>query len=357
MQSGGLARFRCHLIKLDCASVFNGEASLVVRTLVNSGFANKRGTIRTLDWEIISSSLDDDNALALQKKLTMYAEPSPLLSLEIDRAFGTKKEEVNALKLARRKGQVLGIVLLKNRDFDSRHFEKKVGSLEIFCSLGNRYSENRLIKNLLLKELTAQLETFDYLTCRVPAEDIAAANVLEHHGFEILSGMLSFQFNFRRNDFPKRETSRITPCRLNEVSSLATIAGQAFVYDRFHQDYKLTAKHCDSLHEKWVTNCCVNGLADVVLVSRQDGDPSGFIACRLAGELNKVRFGEIVLVSVASNLHGQGIGGSLIQAALEWFQKRTDIVFVRTESTNYSSVKMYLNAGFSLIESSNYFRR
>ena len=40
MQSGGLARFRCHLIKLDCASVFNGEASLVVRTLVNSGFAN-----------------------------------------------------------------------------------------------------------------------------------------------------------------------------------------------------------------------------------------------------------------------------------------------------------------------------
>ena len=95
-----------------------------------------------------------------------------------------------------------------------------------------------------------------------------------------------------------------------------------------------------------------------MLVSRQDGEPSGFIACRLAGgELNKVRFGEIVLVSVAPNVHGQGIGGNLIQAALEWFQKRTDIVFVRTESTNYSSVKMYLNAGFSLIESSYYFRR
>lgn len=329
----------------------------MVRTLVNSGFANNSEMIRTLGWEIISSSLGDDNVLALRKKLSGYAEPSPLLSLEIDRAFGTKKDDVNALKIAKRKGQCLGIVLLKKRDFDSTHFKKKVGSLEIFCSLGNRYSENRLIKDLLLKELTAQLETFDYLTCRVPAEDIVAANALEHYGFEILSGMLSFQFSFRGNGLPKRETARITPCYPNEVSSLATIAGQAFIHDRFHQDYKLSDKHCDSLHEKWVTNCCVNGLADVVLVSRQDGDPSGFIACRLAGELNKVRFGEIVLVSVAPNLHGQGIGGNLIQAALEWFQKRTDIVFVRTESTNYSSVKMYLNAGFSLIESSNYFRR
>ena len=30
----------------------------------------------------------------------------------------------------------------KKRDFDSTHFKKKVGSLEIFRSLGNRYSEN-----------------------------------------------------------------------------------------------------------------------------------------------------------------------------------------------------------------------
>ena len=58
------------------------------------------------------------------------------------------------IKIAKRKGQCLGIVLLKKRDFDSTHFKKKVGSLEIFCSLGNRYSENRLIKDLLLKELT-----------------------------------------------------------------------------------------------------------------------------------------------------------------------------------------------------------
>ena len=329
----------------------------MIRTLVNSGFVNNSGTTKTLDWEIISSSLGDDSVLAVRKKLTVVAEPFPLLSLEIDRAFGTKKDDVSALKIVKRKGQCLGIILLKKRDFDSTHFKKKVGSLEIFRSLGNRYSENCLIKDLLLKELTVPLEKFDYITCRVPAEDIVAANALEHYGFEILSGMLSFQFNFKRNGLPKKETAEITPCHPSEVSALATIAGQAFIHDRFHQDYKLSDKHCDSLHEKWVTNCCVNSLADVVLVSRQDGEPSGFIACRLAGELNKVRFGEIVLVSVAPNVHGQGIGGNLIQAALEWFQKRTDIVFVRTESTNYSSVKMYLNAGFSLIESSYYFRR
>ena len=329
----------------------------MVVTLVNSGFENSSKAVRTLGWEVISSSFGDENSRALRKKLTARTVTSPLLSLDIDRAFKTKKEDVNALRIARREQQFLGIILLKKRDFDSKHFEKRVGSLEIFYSFGKRYPENRLIKDLLLRELTSQLDTFDYLTCRVPAEDLAAANVLEHHGFEMLSGMFSFQFNWSLSSLPPRDTSRVTPCHSNEVSSLAAIAKQAFVHDRLHQDHKLSDELCNSFHEKWVTNCCLSDLADVVLVSRQGGDPSGFIACRLVGKINGVRFGEIVLIAVAPGLHGRGIGGSLIHAALEWFQRRTDIVIVRTESTNHSSVKMYLNAGFLLVESSNYFRR
>ena len=77
---------------------------------------NNSGTTKTLDWEIISSSLGDDSVLALRKKLTVVAEPFPLLSLEIDRAFGTKKDDVSALKIVKRKGQCLGIILLKKRD-------------------------------------------------------------------------------------------------------------------------------------------------------------------------------------------------------------------------------------------------
>ena len=179
----------------------------MIRTLVNSGFVNNSGTTKTLDWEIISSSLGDDNVLALRKKLTVVAEPFPLLSLEIDRAFGTKKDDVSALKIVKRKGQCLGIILLKKRDFDSTHFKKKVGSLEIFRSLGNRYSENCLIKDLLLKELTVPLEKFDYITCRVPAEDLAAANVLEYYGFEILSGMCAVGQSNSREPHPLFPTS------------------------------------------------------------------------------------------------------------------------------------------------------
>ncbi len=243
------------------------------------------------------------------------------------------------------------------RKWDTLHFGLRVGSLEVFLSFGNNYADNRIIKTQLFDSLHATLNDFEYVTCRLPADDLAGSNILEQNGFEYLSGMLTLFHRCSRVSLRKESSMDIVPFSLDEVPKLARIARRVFGQDRFHQEYQLSKLKCDDLHSEWITNCCIKGLADTVLVSHSGKEPSGFIACRIDAPSSPLPYGTIVLVGVAPKFQGKGIGRALVNQALKWFEARVDFALVRTESANYASIKAYLNEGFSVVESSNYFRK
>lgn len=250
-----------------------------------------------------------------------------------------------------------GVALLRERLWDSEHFGFSVGSLEVLESFANSYRQDREIKSLLLDHMRSRFGRFRYLTCRILAEDLASANVLEAASFEYLTGMVTLAAECKKPLAKLPAWPEIRPFRKNELKDLVSIARKTFTQDRFHRDPGLPRSKSDQLHGEWIRNCCVNGLADVVLVCRSNGRLAGFIACRVERPVQHPGIGEIVLLGVAPGAQGKGIGSGLVRAALGWFQGRAETVLVRTEATNYASLRIYQKENFRLVCSSNYFRR
>lgn len=250
-----------------------------------------------------------------------------------------------------------GVALLRERLWDSHHFGFRVGSLDILESFAKSYRKNREIKSLLLQHMKVRFGHFRYITCRVLAEDLAGANALEEASFEYLAGMTTLAAECSRAHAELPAQIDIQPFRRGQLKDLVSMASKSFTEDRFHHDPGLPKSKSDRLHGEWIKNCCVNGLADVVLVCHSNGGLLGFIACRLEHPVNQPKAGEIVLLGVSPAARGKGIGGALVRGALNWFRGKAATVLVRTEATNYASLRTYQKENFRVVSSSNYFRR
>ncbi|MEW5975403.1 MAG: GNAT family N-acetyltransferase [Acidobacteriota bacterium] len=279
-----------------------------------------------------------------------------LESYEARKELAFIQETPGDVVIASRGDEIQGVVLLRERHWDSGHFGIRVGSIEVLRGFGRKPSHNRDILSSLMSFVSAKLGAFRYVTCRTTTRDQAAANILESFGFEYLTGMVTLGFHFAHDEVREVRGSNISAVRKGEVSRLAGIARRSFVCDRFHQETGLPKSNSDSLHAEWIRNCCLEGLADTVLVSRDGRTLQGFVACRLDRELHPT-VGEIVLLGVAPEMRGKGVGSRLVNAALRWFDGLAELVLVRTEVSNYPSLRTYQKENFTILSASNYFRR
>lgn len=278
----------------------------------------------------------------------------------------TREETTRLVQLIGNLGEVFvadtheglqGVAVLRERVWDSRHFGLGVGSVELLQSFAKSYRRDRDIKSLLLEHMRPKFGRFRYITCRILAEDLAGANVLEAASFEYLAGMVTLAAECKETLPGLKNRLEIRHFRKSDLKDLASIARKTFTEDRFHRDPGLPRSKSDQLHGEWIRNCCMSGLADVVLVCRFNGRLAGFIACRLERPVQRPGIGEIVLLGVVPGAQGKGIGSGLVRAALGWFQGKAERILVRTEATNYASIRTYQKENFRLVSSSNYFRK
>ncbi len=133
-----------------------------------------------------------------------------------------------------------------------------------------------------------------------------------------------------------------------ELEALAIISG---TYSRFKVDPLIPREKFETLFKIWIRNSVRKSIAKEVLVAVSDQKIKGMIS---VGE--KSGQGNIGLVSVNPEFHGQGIGTALVRSALQWFadQGYTRATVV-TQAGNEGGCRLYTSCGFKILKKEKFF--
>ena len=258
----------------------------------------------------------------------------------------------------RRSGRWLGLAQLEPLEWDSRMLGRAAARLNWLLAPGDypaALERKQQLLDWVLDE--ARRQGVEYLTARVPADDLSSLHALESRGFLLLDVILTFSRTL--SDVPTCPSDRgVRLCRPTDVPALRRIAESSFRYDRYHADPIIPAGVADRLHAEWIENSA-RGFADAVLVADGDScsnEPAGFLTLKLdrkAGPLLGVSIATIVLVATAAHARGAGIGRRLVQAALEWCrEQQVDHLEVGTQVRNAPASRLYTTEGFRQVQTS-----
>ncbi|MEY2806835.1 MAG: hypothetical protein RIR65_1252 [Planctomycetota bacterium] len=135
------------------------------------------------------------------------------------------------------------------------------------------------------------------------------------------------------------------PVREDDIPALEAIAAEAHRDSRFWNDPRFARERCAALYSTWIAGES-RGRAAAVFVVEHEGRPAGYISCRERGE-HVGRHGDIGLVAVAAPARGRGLGGLLVDAALDWAAARGMArMEVVTQGRNSGALALYASRGF-----------
>lgn len=252
-------------------------------------------------------------------------------------------------------GRACGLVSWTPLEWDSRILEVPAGRLEPLVSKGT-YEERRNVNRELIRFAVdgCWRAGIRHLTVRAAAEDLCAIHSLQEAGFELIDGIQTFEMPISDERLAKVASPGITIglFESSQLPGIRNLARTAYRLDRFHADPELDRSKADQLHEEWLVNSCNGTVADAVFVARRDQQVLGFVTVKLDAELFKwtsVKLATIVLVAIAEEARGSGIGKAITAEALNWMrQKGVQLARVGTQLSNVAAGRLYEASGFRL---------
>jgi dTDP-4-amino-4,6-dideoxy-D-galactose acyltransferase len=132
-----------------------------------------------------------------------------------------------------------------------------------------------------------------------------------------------------------------------DVPELRRIAAASHHDSRFYHDPHFDRGRCGELYSIWIENCCGDpDGAVLVAAAARPAAGAGAICGYVTAGLPPDGQGRIGLFAVAATAQGQGIGGRLIAAALEWLEDRgAATVSVVTQGRNVRAQRIYQQFG------------
>jgi ribosomal protein S18 acetylase RimI-like enzyme len=272
------------------------------------------------------------------------------LSANVGKVSQEKSEDIIQSYLVN-EDQLIGAGLLVWSKWDSAHFNLKIGKLS-FCFFGSEANLNARI--ILLRNLIheSKRKNFDLVFVRVPMDDMLTVIALERAGAILTDVLMTLQKDLDDFSDPNIEIDGVdvTEASKEDVRSLCEIGRKVFKFDHFHSDPALPTYLCDELYVEWIKNS-LQGLADKVLVAKRNQRAVGFITCKIESITQKCKFGFIDLIGVEPEEGSKGIGGLLINKALNWFIKFVPSVYVGTQVRNIGAMRLYTRLGFKPVYS------
>ena len=187
------------------------------------------------------------------------------------------------------------------------------------------------------------------------SDDPATIRLAEANLFQLMDNRVTLTAKIGLPEPPGVMDQRliIKPVEYAEMAALRQIARMSHRMTRFYVDTRFPPKRADALYETWLTQCCDNEAARV-LVAHQNGEIAGYIGCVNNGSPS----GQIALLAVAQAFQGQGIGRALVAAGLQWFQgERLERVSVVTQARNIAALRVYEQNGFMVSQVQFWYHR
>lgn len=171
-------------------------------------------------------------------------------------------------------------------------------------------------------------------------EEPSTAHAAEEAGFRFMD----VRVELTRPSAARLPDDRIRAFDPGDLGELRAIARTSHRITRFYADPRFPRERCDDLYETWITQSA-EGWADVVLVAQQDGRPAGYTSCHVDDARGR---GSIGLVGVAEHARGSGLGGALVDAAVDWCARRgLGEVAVVTQGRSARALRLYERCGFA----------
>jgi len=219
----------------------------------------------------------------------------------------------------------------------------------------------RLLGEALIGALaTADGMRAQHVSARVDARDTMTVQALEAQGFQVVDGLLKFGIDLEAYTLPAPD-GPVRDATETDIPALRALAADGFVYDRFHNDPVVAKETADTLHAVWVENAVRGKTGCGVLVAEVDGEPAGFFILAedaLAREVLGHGVGTLVLITVGKRFRRRGLARRLSLAGAARLRDRGNrFVEVGTQLANLPASRVYLDAGFSLVQTSLSLRR
>lgn len=127
---------------------------------------------------------------------------------------------------------------------------------------------------------------------------------------------------------------------------IVEIAGRSLDRTRFHLDPKVDPAVARKIKEDWAANCLAGNRGEFTLVSRKDGQPTGFLAA-VEGSDEGERALVIDLIAIDPSYRRAGSGRALVERFFaEALERGYSRVAVGTQLANERSLSFYASSRF-----------
>lgn len=228
--------------------------------------------------------------------------------------------------------------------FDTEILGYKVAKIINIDSSGDSEEIFRNIHNL--NEDLRKNDT-RYATYRVNANNYPLIQSLEKSGYLLVDGLITLEATINLEKANNHSNIRIAA--ENDLPQLLELAGIVFNnVTRYYHDPIIPKEKADLIYKKWIKNTLEGKFGDMVLVWEKKG---------ILGLITLDKKGQILLIGLAKEARGKGIGRELVQSALnqfgDWGIKK---ILVETQMTNIPALRLYQSCGFKITDSYLTFR-
>jgi ribosomal protein S18 acetylase RimI-like enzyme len=285
---------------------------------------------------------------------------SILESYVIDEIVNLLSNRDNFALAAEERGALVGLISVEKLGWDTKYFGMQMARMPHLI-VSNGYPQAFELKCELITRILSEChkENIRHISARVAKEDTSSIHALESKGFRLMDVIITGSVDLRNREITQTENRwPVREFNSNDIPKLVDIAIKSFgeqpiAKHRFHADPFLPQEKSNYLYVQWLLSSC-KGLADTVLVAEMNETPVGFIACKVERQLSEkigIRLGVVFLTAVTPSARQKGVYPSMLNAALNWFSGKVDIVETGAEVSNYAVQRGWNKLGFKVVRS------
>lgn len=133
----------------------------------------------------------------------------------------------------------------------------------------------------------------------------------------------------------------------DDADRISEISAEAFKDGRYMCDPWISAEEGRNLYGEWGRNAAVGSFGDATFVS--GSGPDAFLITQLRSDLPE-KCGVFVLLAVAEESRGQGLGAMLVESACSWMARQDcTYLLIGTQLSNVASQRLFSNLGLKEI--------
>jgi len=181
-----------------------------------------------------------------------------------------------------------------------------------------------------------------FVDTKVAMDDTGSLLALQVAGFQVVDVNVQLE---RPAGTISQDVGGARAARPDDETAVRKIAGEAFVYDRFHRDPVIGHDAASRLKAQWAANFFVGKRGEQMIVVEDAGGVCGFL------QLLKHDDGSLVidLIAISERGRGRGLAQTMIALAAAG---GTGAMKVGTQLANLPSLALYRKLGFAITSAS-----